>query len=460
MIHALTDIKELRDEIAGLRGMLAKQDNAISKQNQTISDLNRTISDLRRRLVYYENPHSPPSKNSIPTVKRKKAGSAPVQGRKAPGRKKGHAGISHNRRPSSTQHHRPDRCPRCGSIEMQYGHPRSKIITDLKEMPEIVTTNHLTYPAVCCGCGHSQEPDTPGIPGTEIGENLASLITNLYAMPGSLDSIRIMLHEAFGIRLSKAAVQKCLLSVSHMLEDDMKIIEKEISDSEFLHMDETTAIIDGKLGYIWIAVGTKDGMAYSILVKVAGGRGGAVIDCHFPYYHIPITVDGYSPYESRFNILQRCWAHILRDAKDVCSNGRQNHSLYVRLKDIYHYAKILEPDPRNQKQHETMVEQTVQVACEYDSLKCKFGRTLSNAAPNLFTFLLYPGMEPTNNLAERSLRPSVIARNIRHALKTAEGMRMFSVLMTCIMTWRARGQSISQMIRNRLLGTMDACVGA
>ena len=72
-----------------------------------------------------------------------------------------------------------------------------------------------------------------------------------------------------------------------------------------------------------------------------------------------------------------------------------------------------------------------------------FGVKLGDAVPNLFTFLLHPGMEPTNNLAERCLRPSVTARNGRHSLKTTDGMSMFGVLMTCVMTWRAHEKNIT-----------------
>ena len=77
-------------------------------------------------------------------------------------------------------------------------------------------------------------------------------------------------------------------------------------------------------------------------------------------------------------------------------------------------------------------------------------------AQDLFTFLLRPGMGPTNSLAERSLRPSVIAGNTMHSLKTEDGMSEFGILMTCVMTWRARGQNTCQMFRNLLSGTVGA----
>ena len=389
-----------------------------------------------------------------------KSSGSPAPHKKAAGRKKGHAGMSHSRRPTRTEHHKQDRCPRCGNTEMEYGHPISKTVTDLVSLPKIETVQHVSYPATCCGCGYRKEPDEPGIRGTELGPNLASYITGLHSMPGSLGSVRTVLSEIFGLSVSRAAVLNCLQAVSETLEPDAVDIENDLSGSDSIHMDETAMMIDGKQGCIWIAVGKKDGRAHAVKVLVSGSGGGAVIDLHFPYGHVPATVDGKTMYVSRFPVLQRCWSHILRDARFEGANSMDCHRLYVKLKELYYSAKLLEPDPGNKKRYHALTEEAQQVANEYIAIGCRFGKKLDRAVPYLFTFLLYTDMEPTNNLAERSLRPSVISRKIRHSLKTPYGMRMFGMLMTCIMTWRARGYNVPLMIRNRLLGSMDALVGA
>ena len=86
-----------------------------------------------------------------------------------------------------------------------------------------------------------------------------------------------------------------------------------------------------------------------------------------------------------------------------------------------------------------MTARAMHIADRYRDLGCPFGDTLANAAPNLFTFLLYPGMDPTNNESERMLRKPVIHRKIRMRLVTEGGMRMFGTLFTCMATWRKRG---------------------
>jgi transposase len=60
----------------------------------------------------------------------------------------------------------------------------------------------------------------------------------------------------------------------------------------------------------------------------------------------------------------------------------------------------------------------------------------------MFTFLLHPRVPPTNNAAEQALRESVIHRKISGLVRNEKGMRMFSNLMTCIMTWNLRGCNV------------------
>ena len=74
------------------------------------------------------------------------------------------------------------------------------------------------------------------------------------------------------------------------------------------------------------------------------------------------------------------------------------------------------------------------IAAIYTELNCKFGVTLHNAAPDLFTFVKYPEMPATNNMTECTLRPVVLHKKIRQMFCSAAGMQTYSTLMTCLMT--------------------------
>ena len=59
---------------------------------------------------------------------------------------------------------------------------------------------------------------------------------------------------------------------------------------------------------------------------------------------------------------------------------------------------------------------------------------------HLFVFLEHAGVEPTNNLAERQLRPAVIRRKLSCGNKSVRGARTFEILASLAATARQRGE--------------------
>ena len=67
------------------------------------------------------------------------------------------------------------------------------------------------------------------------------------------------------------------------------------------------------------------------------------------------------------------------------------------------------------------------------------GINIGKRGPDLFMFICYPDMRPTNNESERMLRKVVIHRKIRQKLVTVGGKIMFGTIMTCLLTWDKMG---------------------
>jgi len=126
--------------------------------------------------------------------------------------------------------------------------------------------------------------------------------------------------------------------------------------------------------------------------------------------------------------------------------GGAEESLHRQLRLAYHRAKTAPPEA----DCGPMVREAEILAGQYRALGHGFGGRLAGAAPKLFTFVSHPGMEPTNNVAERALRRIVIQRGIRHGLRTAGGMRMFGVIMTCLGTWSMGGLDMAERLREVL----------
>jgi len=71
---------------------------------------------------------------------------------------------------------------------------------------------------------------------------------------------------------------------------------------------------------------------------------------------------------------------------------------------------------------------------------------LLKVADALWTFLEIQGIEPTNNAAERALRPAVIQRKVSHGVQSRQGAICRSRLLTVTTTLRQQGRDVWQFL--------------
>jgi transposase len=78
----------------------------------------------------------------------------------------------------------------------------------------------------------------------------------------------------------------------------------------------------------------------------------------------------------------------------------------------------------------------------------QFARNLLNRWPALWTFTHTPGVEPTNNHAERGLRGAVIYRKLSLGSQSDQGERTIERLLSASLTCRLRKQSLFDHLTN------------
>src|SRR2546427_12776791 len=86
-----------------------------------------------------------------------------------------------------------------------------------------------------------------------------------------------------------------------------------------------------------------------------------------------------------------------------------------------------------------------------DPANRRLAKHLRHEQPWLFTFLHYPGIEATNNAAERALRPAVVARKTWGGNRTENGARTQQMLISILGTCRQQGKYSFGRITNLLL---------
>ena len=154
--------------------------------------------------------------------------------------------------------------------------------------------------------------------------------------------------------------------------------------------------------------------------------------------------------------LQRCWAHLLRESKELSEKFEEAILLHEALKELYKSAtKALENDPppevRIKLWNSAREALKHLISGEYFDVKVqKFIGKIDNGFDYWFTFIINPGVEPTNNRAERALRPQVVLRKILGTLRNYKGTSIHERIMTVLATWGLRGLNSLQMLSIRL----------
>jgi len=423
-----------------------------------ILELQEEIRQLKLKLTYYENPHSPPSSNSLEWKKQKREAKKKRDADSNKSRRggiPGHKGATQKFIPTKTKHHKSSECPKCGSLNISQTKTSKRIMVGIPQPLPYTVTEHVVYQYDCNKCyNHFQADDKLPPHGCFDGSAIREII-NMFSKRMPYATIRMTLEERYGLSVSCTTIQAILHIGSILLEPFYEDIHNKIVTSDIVGLDETTFPIDGKIGWMWVAR-TKTEAHYSLEYS----RSSRVLKKHWKRFSGILVSDGYAPYRIVFfaNIRQRCTAHLQREAKHLAirkSKHRSSVTLYGKFSDILHRARIWSTQERSEKQRrrhaKDLLKQTDCIMEQYlagDTDMIQFGKKLKTARNSLFTFVKYPSVPSTNNDAENSVRKCIMQRNVRGQMKSNQGMRMLSVFLTCFETWRIRGLNMfSEMVK-------------
>jgi len=387
----------------------------------------KRIDELEKKLVAYENAHTPNSKLRFPPriVNEHKG---------KPGQKEGHKGITrHKPDPTMTLEVIEDKCPDC---KANLGNPvktTSKIIEEIPEPQPIEITEYKINHYLCPKC-HKEVIAKADIPEkNSFGVNTLTHVTLLkFEDRLPLRKVCSALKRQFNLDISSGTVFDITHNVSNQLSPEYNRIKTLLRRSRFVNVDETGFRVGGLNFHLWVFT-TKNTTLYvirksrgkNILEEVLGKRYKGVIGC-----------DGWTSYTSYTTNLQRCWAHLLREAKYLTNEYISAQSLYVGLKTIYEKATSKKPPDKGELIIE--MQQWIDYAESYKELR-KFAVKIKNGMEYWFTFLDRRGVEPTNNRAERALRELIVQRKIMGTLRNEKGTMIMEKICSCVATWKQRG---------------------
>jgi transposase len=413
--------------------------------------LKAKIKELEARLAQYENAHTPPSLRR--GRNRKKDQDKNNKGK--PGQKVGHKGLT---RPYATSDRQVevtmDRCPDCGT---DLGSPfriDSKIVEEIPEPQPIIVTEYKIAHYRCPCCRKEVAAKDPGCPHEgKFGNNVIAQATLLkYEDRIPHRKIHDAMVRIFGLKISPATIFDLTRRAADAVQSEYDAILRKIRSAPILYVDETSIHVQGERHWIWtfstpsesfFVIRKSRGM--KVLMEVLTRRFKGIIVC-----------DGWKPYARFTNRIQRCWAHLLRESKDIAEKFEEAIPLHNALKELYEIlTEALEndPPPEVRKTLWQLAREALRhwILKEYSIEKVrKFIGKINNGFDYWFTFIINPGVEPTNNRAERALRPHVVLRKILGTLRNDKGTSIHERIMTTLATWGQRGLDSLQMLIAKL----------
>lgn len=471
------------DEHAELVAQLAERDARIADLEARIAELEETLATAlgaNERLTEQvnrnsTNSHLPPSSDGPGAasrgVRRPKKDKKPKRKRGGQkGRRGAHRELLPVDRVDMVVDLFPEACLGCGS--------------PLPQIPDVDARRYqqvdlrLTGPRVTewrrhevqCTCGHcTRAPhDASVIPASPFGQGLVSRVatlTGVYRL--SRRQVKLLLHEFFDIDVSLGAISKMESRTSNALEPATREAHDDVVAAMVKYADATTWLLAGVTMSLW-TLSTKLTSFYRILVD---GRRATIEqtfkDAFGRFYGILVSdrasVFGFWAMVRR----QICWAHLLRKFVSFSQRdgpvGRFGRELLDYAALVFEYwrgfreGKLSREELKTwmtpvRSRFEATLKRVVDARLEDCSGSC--ADILAHKAA-LWTFVDVPGVDPTNNLAERDLRPLVIWRKLCFGSQSERGLRFVERVMTVAHTLRKRGRDVLDFFERTIAAHLE-----
>src|ERR687891_441824 len=368
-----------------------------------VQQLEGQVKELAARLGQNSQNSSRPPSSDSPRQKGPKKANTP-SGRKRggqPGHPGRHRALYSLGQVDEVVTLYPQQCNHCGE-SLAGAPPRGKIWRhQVVELPEVKVkvSEYRLHRKRCRTCGQkSRAKLPPGVPRRSFGPRLQSVVTLLTG----------------GYRLS------CLEGVTaEALAPVMAEVVQEIQGAESVNLDETGWSEGNSRAWLWTAVTPKVS-----LFRIEASRSGAVVEKLLGKDFSGVAgTDRYGAY-NRIPLKQRalCHAHLKRNFQGLVDRGGAGARVgnwgvreLGRLFALWHRFQDGELDRKGMQE-------------ELKPIRARFGRLLEQGLwgedpkaetlcwqlkqqwEALWTFAQVEGVEPTNNAAERALRPGVLWR--------------------------------------------------
>jgi transposase len=434
-------IAELELELVRERANNQRLQLNIQRLQKLLEHLQAEVEELQRAG----------KRQAAPFARRKR-----VEHPKKPGRKAGQGQFSRREPPVLKRGDRTKKaklhgCPECGG-KLRDIHQHEQYVTDIPETIRLVTTRYVTYSGYCANCHQrvrSRHPEqtsqATGAAGVLVGPRAKALAADLkHRLGSSYAKVSEALNDTFGMQVSPSgwcqADQRLAETARPVYEELIEVVRRSL----VVHADETGWRIGALPAWLWVFTNQevtvyviRDNRSSDVVIEILGEKFKGILasDCFVAYDDKRLT-DW---------LKQKCFSHLLKDLKGMeeSKTGRAVHfaqQLTILLRAALALkAEKAKLDPVTFAQRAQALEtQLDTLISKHRNLKdrdnLRFARRLRKHRPHLLRFLYVDGLDATNNLAERQLRPGVIIRKTNGCNRAKGGADAHSILTSVMVT--------------------------
>lgn len=438
----------VKEELVEARATIAKLHADLAEANATITELRAEVARLRGELKR-SNEEAREAARQAARFRRPESKKIRPEDKKPCGRKAGHRGA-YRAEPQHVDHHveqKLDCCPNCtGPLT-----DRRSLTQFIEELPPIrpIVTRLVTWSGRCAQCGDVRSTHplqtslAQGSAGNMLGPRAAALAVWLNKHHGVTQrkTCRIF-KEGFGLSLTSGGLSQLLDRAARKMQDKYDQLIEEIRGSRAVHVDETSWYV-GRAGY-WLWVFSTPSIT---VYRIASSRGHPVAKEVLGDAFDQVLISDCAAMYDKFDCPRHlCIAHHQKAIKEQRASAPASSYLHVcasffrDVVELAHARADLPPeefakrDAEIRKRAERLLHQYVT-----EPQDCKIQNRLKRCGEGLLGCLTY-GVDPTNNLAERDLRPAVISRKVSCGNKTTSGAKTSEILQSLAATAHKQGQ--------------------
>ena len=447
--------QELWEQIpAAVQDYICTLEAHVTVLEDAIQRLEATVQHLTERLQQdSRNSSRPPSSDPPQAQGRRPRGPTGRQ----PGGQPGHEGHARALVPveqvDAVVSVKPEHCRRCQQpLQGEDPQPQRHQVTEIPPVKPVVTEYQL-HQLLCSACGAMTRAEVPsGVPLGGFGPRLqaiTALCTGAYHL--SKRTTQNVLEHLFGVALGLGTVANLEQATTQALAEPVAEARAYVQGQTAAYLDETGWREGRQRAWLWTAV-TAGVTVFVVRLSRGAKVAQELLGERFWGYLVTDRWSAYTWYPTWRR--QVCWAHLLRDIEAMMGRGGRSQEIgealraqvrlmfqgWHRVRDgtLAHtsFAHYMRPIRR---EVERLLEAGQTCGVPKTEGTC---REILRVRQALWTFVRHAGVAPTNNAAERAIRPGVLWRKGSFGTQSAEGSRFVETMMTVVATLKQQHRHV------------------